>query len=727
MNQTPAIRQRDRIRRAVVLLLWFSLCGVAISGLTSCADDLDSARAEIELMFQTGRADEAMPRLEALIDQYPDDRELNTLYGSVLLAVGSPSSAIWPLRKATESPESGPEDWLLLATAHLEGGSPADAIAILDRLLEETPGIIEAHELRIEANIALNQPEKALEDVEFLLDVLPDNESLVLTRATVLLDLERIDEATEAIAAARAVMSKSEQAEEWKARFCAIDATFIDEERGEGYVERALDAWAACVEAHPAEMLVVTEAIRYFDEKGLFDRGDVILTRAVEEAPEDPGFRIMLSQRLASVGEVTEAERGLREAIELPGGDQGRSILIDLLSEQERYAEALVVLEEWIDKIPNPSMSMRIMRTDLMVRSDKFAEAEVAIAALPQEEFRNIMNGRLALRKGEPQKALELLEKGIALWPGNGVVRVLAAEAAEQLGDFDRAFAEYVEACRSEPSNWEAMARLGAMHVARRRSEPFYQLFGFYIRERQNHVDAYLLLFEVGQASGRQQLTQAAIRGLNKLPAGRAVGVAVSARASAGTNPAEALALIANSRFDLTVPQNAEVLAALVEILGSVGRHDEAIEHADAAVAAQPEFAHFHVIRATALTGSGAAAGEIRAALERAVELDGNLALALMALGRLDATDGKVDAAVALFDRAAVVDRDEPTAQWAAITALLEAGRESEVDPRLEKLVGRHIEHADAIELMARRLEARGDDLEKAQKYSELAAQLKGI
>ena len=206
-----------------------------------------------------------------------------------------------------------------------------------------------------------------------------------------------------------------------------------------------------------------------------------------------------------------------------------------------------------------------------------------------------------------------------------------------------------------------------------------------------------------------------------------AIAASLAARLLARTKPAEAVTLIGKARLDLTVPLNADALATLVEILGQVGRHDHTIARANAAVAAFPAFGRFHAIRATGLMGSGAATAEVRAVLERAVELDEDLATALIALGRLDQAKGSVDAAVARFDQATLGTPGDPEAQWAAVTALIAAGRETEADARLEKLVGRHVEHAEAVKLMARRLEAREDESERAQQYSNLAERLRGI
>ena len=64
-------------------------------------------------------------------------------------------------------------------------------------------------------------------------------------------------------------------------------------------------------------------------------------------------------------------------------------------------------------------------------------------------------------------------------------------------------------------------------------------------------------------------------------------------------------------------------------------------------------------------------------------------------------------------------------AHW--YVSLIAAGRETEADARLDTLVGRHVEHAEAVKLMARRLEAREDESERAQQYSNLAERLRGI
>ena len=89
MPRDARIGRRSRFCTALSILF---ASGLVVSTVVSCTTDVEDERAEIEFLFDTGRAEEAMPRLEALVDQYPDDLELNRLYGSALVAIGSPEA-----------------------------------------------------------------------------------------------------------------------------------------------------------------------------------------------------------------------------------------------------------------------------------------------------------------------------------------------------------------------------------------------------------------------------------------------------------------------------------------------------------------------------------------------------------------------------------------------------------------------------------------------------------
>jgi tetratricopeptide (TPR) repeat protein len=711
---------RSRRRTISMLALLVVLAGCWGEGAEPPAD-------EVRRLIDEQRVGEAVTRLEGLLDETPDDHELNQLYGALLLSVGEPAQAIWPLQRAAEAPDAEPLDQVLLARAHNAGGSPSDAVAVVDRLLAETPGILEAYQVRIDAYVALNRLEDALEDVEYVLQDRPNDPEMLMTRSSLLLDLERPDEAEETIAAARAALNSEGAPDAFAARFCAIGASLTFERGDEGHVERATDAWNACLEAHPSDPLVLTEAIAFFDSRGDLKRSEAILRRAIREAPRSVGYRVSLAQRLAARGEDAEALELLRQAVSSPGGLRARPMLVDYYSERGEYDKALEVLTGWIAALPEPPADLRILRADLLVRGGDFEAAEAAIAEFEKPEFRNLLGGRLALEQGDPERALALLEQAIPLWPSNPVARILAAEAAAQLGDFDRSLAEYIEALRADPGNWEALAEVEAMHRALRRPDPTVQLVNRYLGQKPKDPRGYRLAFEVGLWARREGMIRTAIQSFEAMPGGHAIAVALAARLRAARQgPAEAIALLESSRLDLTQPASAEALTVLVDNLLALSRPEAALERVDAAIAAHPDVSTFHELRGRALVAADASADEARAALERALEIEPERVPALLALGRLEAREGNLDAALAAFDAAAEADVVDSEAEWAALEALLAAGREDGVDARLEKLLADHGEHAGACELAARRIVARGGDLARARTLAERSVRLRG-
>jgi tetratricopeptide (TPR) repeat protein len=697
---------------------------VIVLVLNACTPSHEQSIEEVQVLLRAERYDEVVRLLESLLDANPNDYELNQLYGAVLFGTGNPSMSIWPLRKATESPEATAEDWLMLARAHHEGGNREDAIAVLDRLLAESPYHIEARRLRVDGYIAQDKPGPALEDVEMLLKAAPTDRELLMTRASLLLELERSEDAREAIDEVRAIVAEDGTEGEWGPRFCVVDATFLFE-LGEADAEaRAAEAWERCLQEYPGDPLVVREAVNFFEAQEQLDRALPILRSAVEASPNEIAFHAALSRRLQAAGEVAEAESVLHAAMALPEGNRIRPDLIDLLSAQERYDEALSVLEEWIDRAPNPSAAMRILRCDLLVRSHRFEDAAKAISELAEPEFRNLLNGRLALERGEPAEALRLLDEGLALWPNNSVARVLAAEAAERLGDFDRAFAEYVEAARSDSSSWEPLERLGAMSIALRKSEPLGQLLNRYAANRPGDRRIYRLLFEIGLASARENQITGGVKGMRSLPGGAPIALAFESRSRARKSARDGIKHLTRPGIDLTQPAFFEALSVLAELLGDLSEHEEAISYLDRAVKAHPDFGPFQALRARVLERASASAVEVRTAAERALEIDQNLIDALLVLGRQTAADGEVDRALSLLDRAAAADPSDPRAEWAAVKALIAAGREVDADARLETLVSHHIEYVPAVGLLAQRLAEREGADDRAERYAELADRL---
>ncbi len=698
--------------------------GYALAMLLSVAacSSTETQRAEILELHQSGRYAETIEPLEALLDRTPDDPELNHLYGVALLATGNTALAVWPLRKAAEDPERAVEDGLLLGHAQLSGGSTGDAIATADRILEQVPDLPEALLLRAEAKLAEKRSEEALDDVERVLEQQPDEPAALLARVTALLLLEREEEAAEALAAAREITPENQDQAAWQARFCAAGAVFAGEK---GDLELARAEWAQCLEHHPSEPVVVEEAVRFFDQQGEHERATGTLRRALGERPEHTPFRTQLAQRLQLAGLSIEAEQTLIEGAEGAGGPDAWIALAEYYNQREDLGKARSAMESLLDQQPNLPVVYQSFYVDILIRMGDPAAAE-AIQSVDSPALSKLLRGRLLLEQGDPQRALELLEAGIRLWPNNSVARQLAAEASEKLGDFDRALADYWEAVRNDFNNWEALSRLAVLHRAQGTGGEVLPLLRHYVQKNPGDPEGHRLTIQIARRNGLPSVATNAQQMLRRLPGQAGVALAEAAIHRGDGDPAAAVDLIEASPLDLTQPVNAEALAVLVHNLSLLGRHAEAIRRVDAAVAAHPDFAGFHELRGNALLAAGKEPSEVREALARAQELEPERVSVLVALAELAARAGDLDEALALYDRAAALAPDDPAPAWAAIELLRRSSREANVEQRAERLLDAHGYHAGAAELLARRLVARDADLDRAHELAQRAVRFGG-
>jgi len=362
---------------------------------------------------------------------------------------------------------------------------------------------------------------------------------------------------------------------------------------------------------------------------------------------------------------------------------------------------------------------------DLLIRAEDFDEVEEAIDALgDQPVLVNLLRGRLLLARGKPAEALEAIEAGLRLWPGQSVARWLAAQAAEQLGDYDRALAEYIEAVRGDRSSKDAVFSLLRLLEALGRGHEALPILSRYQNERPNDPDSLVKAIRIAHRAGNIETMNRAFASLRRIPGQQGVAAAEFAAVQATRGgPLAGIRSIRATRLDLTRPRNAPALRSLVEYLVADGKSGVALVEVDAAIAAYPDEAQFHELRGRALRAAGDPTSA-REALERALKLEPKRALALAELAALSAEQADREAAIALYDRADRADPDDPTYAWEAIQLLLDTDDGAEVERRLEALLVRHGIHAPAANLMAQRLRTR--DAERALVLARRAVRFRG-
>jgi tetratricopeptide (TPR) repeat protein len=672
------------------ILLILPLC--IVEG--GCSQRPEDALAEIRRLHEEGRFQDSVAPLQALLEEDPERLEVHYLLGRALFQIGQPSSAIWPLRRAAERPTHAVEAGLLLTRALLLGRNADDAVAAADRVLEIEPENLAARELRIEALSSGMRHEEALQDIDRALDLDPENLAVLAPRVVALIALERIDEAESALEAARQQLDASERhaPEALRARLCITSGLFVFEK---GDPERAESRYAQCLEEFPTQPLAVYGGALFYDRIGRSERATQIVRSAYAAFPDD--------QEAPSPGSWFS--------------------LADHYVDAENYAAALRAFERATEIAADPDPMLLFAYADTLIQAGEHERALRVADDLDTAMLRDLIAGRALLARGDARGALTAFESGLRLWPDNATGRLLAARAAEQLGDFERAVIHYRGALRAGRGSTEAGALLAELYAAQGNRQLALDVARRYVTSRPEDPEAYRLAARVARRTGRYDVCREALARLAELPGQAPVALAEEIALESALRGAEAaLAVLRSASLDLTDPANAPVLRALLEQLAVLESHESTRERVDAALRAHPQQAVFHELRGRALRAAGAPAETLRAAFERAVELDPQHAPALAGLAELAARANDVDRALALYDRAAQARPADSAAAYAASRLLLERGRAAEAETRLDALVQRHPRHAEAAADLARLLLGAGRDLERARALAQRAA-----
>jgi tetratricopeptide (TPR) repeat protein len=650
--------------------------------------------AEIRDLHAAGRFEESLEPLRDLLEARPEDPEVHYLYGSALMRSGRPSLALWPLRKAMESPEWLVPAALQLGAAELHTRNPGRAIEAMTRVLEAEPEHTGALALRALARLHSRRDyEEALADAERALEIDPDELEALIPHAVALLALERVEEAETALDEIARRSREEELGLETEAKYCAVRASFAEEK---GDAEAADRIYGECLERFPISFVVVEDAIAFYDSRERFDRSEEILREALAVAPEARPYRISLVLRLRAAGEEEAAERILREATEAEHPVLAASAWADLAGyyvDRQNFAAGVSAYERVLESAPEPGPQTLFAYAEALVMAGRYEEALALAREMTLVPHRELVRGRVHLARDEPAQALERFAEGLRLWPENAVARYFAALAAEQIGDFDRAISEYRYSIRAGAGQSDARLRLARLHVAEGALALALEALRHDVDRQPGDLEMALLELEILARLGRSPARS--IPHLDRLIRPTAVwGRAVAALAAgtrARSGPAAAAEFVRGAdRLDLADPRNAPALRALVVDLADAGKPDEALSLAEASLRARPDVAAFHAIRGRALAGRAAAAGEVRAAYERALELEPENAHALSGLARLRAEAGDAEAALSLFERAAAADPEDASPAHAAAELLISLGRGDEAEARLEDRLEGH-------------------------------------
>jgi tetratricopeptide (TPR) repeat protein len=705
---------------------YLAICAALLSLLLglACGQDEDPM-VEIRRLHEEGRYAASVDRLRILVDRDPSNAETQFLLGSALLLSGNGGLAVWPLRAATRSPKYAIEARMLLARSMVESRTAPDAIQVINEVLELEPENLPAMVLRIQAYQATGKNDEALADIERVLELDPSNIPVLVPRVTALIVTEQIEEAEIAIEEARERLDDTDEEVDpaFRAMLCVARGMFAHEK---GESETAEAQYGKCLEQFPGQPMVVQETARFYEMIGQPDRAIEIL----EEAYELTGnsiFRMALAQRMKRAGDAEEQERLLRLEAEERPSTTAWFTLADFYVGRDEFDKALEAFDHALAMSPNPPETLLFAYADTLVQAEQFDRAQSLVEGFEQSALRDLILGRILLAQGDPAGALVSFESGILLWPNNPAARFLAGQAAEHMGDFDRAISEYRESIRANPARTEAGLRLAELYYRQGHFMDALDAVQRYMQAHPGDVDGILMGIRVAHKARRFGIASEGLARLSEKPEHAAMAVAEHATLLAESNPdgdATAVKTVEDSDLDLTDPINAPALRVLLTYLAKLEEHEKAEKRIGSALGAHPESAVFNELNGQVLSAQGESPEKAREAFDRALELDPEHAEALVGLAVLSAEAGDVDAALAFYDRAAKLDSEDPAAVLAAAKLELGAGRTAAAQARFEAVLGDHPRESGAAIELARILADQGK-FESGLEYAHRAEWLR--
>jgi tetratricopeptide (TPR) repeat protein len=336
---------------------------------------------------------------------------------------------------------------------------------------------------------SVGQLEEAVQELDSMLDLDPDNLSALSTRADFLMQGGRLDAAETTLERLLVVDPSNANA--------YVMMAGLELQRGNP--ERALLVARTGKDARGAfNNLTVLEA-RALTVLGRRGEAEDLLDRALAEVPDDADLLTSRAGLHSSRGALARAEDMLRQAVAIDAFHlQARLRLTELLERGGRLEEAAEVLEDLLKANPGqPDALAALGRVRLVDPQAARPYLEEAVRLNPGR-FEPLFNlGLCLLRLGQPEKGEASLRRALDLRPGHPLCRNNLAIALTMQGRLDEAEAELRALIAENPDFVDAYNNLALVLVRAGRGAEAEETARRALELEPQHMDASLTLAEI--------------------------------------------------------------------------------------------------------------------------------------------------------------------------------------------------------------------------------------
>lgn len=213
------------------------------------------------------------------------------------------------------------------------------------------------------------------------------------------------------------------------------------------------------------------------------------------------------------------AENELQKAISTqPGQPQAYYYLSEFYMDRDKDAKAKVIVQKGIDLAEKNNLSKKehplifVASAHLLLDQGKKDQAQQQFDELLQAtKYKNadlmmaVAKAYIASPNGDPNQAIELLEKAQKRDKKNANIPLLIGNAYRKLLDGSNAFKYYTKALEMDPSLAEAHHKLGEIFKSQKNSELYVEQFTDAVKADKNYVPSLRELYDYYFYSGNFQ------------------------------------------------------------------------------------------------------------------------------------------------------------------------------------------------------------------------------
>ncbi len=391
----------------------------------------------------------------------------------------------------------------------------------------------------------------------------------------------------------------------------------------------------------------------FYQSRNRIPEAEQQFKHAIELAPKDPSPREALVRLYMSEGEKTEAEALLKQAkIDLPNNSEGYRMLCDFYFANGDLDKATA---EYASLYSDHPRDMQVKRNyvQLLILKNQLSEAtklnNELLKTNPHDVDALIYRAQIDLRQSDASGAVDALQQAVSNDPSNAVAHYQLGLAFDMQRNDGRAESEWREAVRLRPGLADAQRALAGLEMRRGDMNALSQTAEQIITSAPQAPDGYLMraLAEMNRqkySDAEQDLTKV----MGMAPRSAAPYIQMGNLYGMEKQYSEAIKFYQEA-LDKD-PASTEALQGIMNVYLVQKQPDQAVAAARAQIAKSPATGAFYDLLGTMLFQKKDLSGA-DAAFHKAIELDRNNSDALLKLGQVQAAEGSVDQALALYQQ----------------------------------------------------------------------------